>query len=207
MRVSSAFASSFRYTAALLLVALALSPRPASATPVPVSGTLSNPLGSGWNAVLSGGFIPQFVIQPTNSHTFRITLSDGSVTSFEAAATTDNSISSILPVYLSFPEIAGTAASLVALRSNLTPYSTTDFSDNLAITVGDITIYDLNDPNLAPINPPFFRFTIGGAQFTLAQGTSSPGSPIPLVVIPESGTGLLVFAGLLGLAGWRGGRA
>jgi hypothetical protein len=33
-----------------------------------------------------------------------------------------------------------------------------------------------------------------------------PGAPITIFAIPEPGTGLLVWAGLLGLAGWRRGR-
>jgi len=163
--------------------------------PLPVGGLLSHPLENGWAAVLGGGFIPHFVIVPTVDHLFTINLSDGSIVKFDAQALTDNTIASLLPVLVQFPELSATGATLTALKQDLTPFSTTDFGDGLSIAVGVDLIFanfDFSDV----FEPPFYRYTAPThEQVILAHEADGR-----LVRVAEPATLALLGLGLAGLA-------
>jgi RHS repeat-associated protein len=114
-------------------------------------------LENGWSAVLGGGFIPQFQIDPNYDHPLNFILSDGRVYTFTVALNTDTTIASILPVYPTFIETDTLGpATLKALRSDFSAYSTTDFSDNLSAGVGQDLIFENFDPS-QPWEPVYYE--------------------------------------------------
>ncbi len=126
----------------------------------------------GWSVDMGGGFIPSFQLDPTVDHPINVVLDDGRVYQFDCFVQTDNTLGSILPVQPTFPELTATGSTLTPLRSDMSAYSTSDFSDGLVIGVGQDTVFE-DDSFSTPWEPAYYRLTTQfGETYVFDPGSS-----------------------------------